>query len=137
MTAGWDAVERVQLAAPWDAYWIEVYLDPPLGVYVGMQRALREAIAQATAENLDALIRSMRPLVAETSLVDRAGEPLADWSVDTMGSRLISGIADAIKGVQDGGASADPLPPTPKRSASSPGPGSPQRRSPRNTRRGV
>lgn len=137
MTSGWDAVRRVTLTEPWSDNWVDVYLDPPMGIYIDMQKALSATIAQANAETLSALLAAMRPLVAGHNLVDRDGKPLEPWTADNMGVRLIKGIAAAIKQVQDegeGGAPADPLPMEP---GTSPGRGSPASRSRRTTGSGA
>ena len=136
MSSGWDAVRRVTLAEPWQDFWVEVYLDPPMGIYIDMQKAASEAVARANEVTLTALIGSMHPLIAAHNMTDRDGDPLTTWSAATMGIRLIKGITAAIHQVQndDGGASADPLP---RKRASSPGSASPRSRSPRTTPSGV
>lgn len=107
---GWDATSgQLTLAEPWQSFWIRAYLDPPMGLYIDMQAALRAALAEPTEEHLDALIATLPPLIAEHNIVGRDGAPI-EWRGRAMGSRLIRAIADALKGVQEAGEPADPLP---------------------------
>lgn len=108
--SGWDAVQRVTLAAPWQDFWVDVYLDPPMGIYIDMKAAVSLAMALPNEANMDALLGSVRPLIADHNMTNRDGTPLT-WAARNMGSRLIQSLTDAIHQVQDeGGASADPLP---------------------------
>lgn len=121
MASGWDAASpQIALAPPWEDFWVRVYLDPPIGDYLAMKAALIPA-SSATEEALDALIATIPPLLAEHNIVGRDGEPI-EWKARAMGSRLITGICDAIKRVQDGKADepADPLPQSEKPATSRP-----------------
>ena len=105
---GWDAVRRVTLAEPWQESWVEVYLDPPLGAWLDLKDALRNAGAAPTRENLDTLVGFMAPLIAAHTIPSRDGTPFA-WDTAHMGARLIRVVSEAIIAVQEGGESADPL----------------------------
>jgi len=133
--SGWDAVRRITLDEPWQDFWVEVYLDPPMGIYIDMQKASSVALARPDEASMSALISSMRPLVAAHNLTDRDGAPLEPWVAANMGAKLIRSITAAITAAQndEGGAPADPLPKTP---ASSSGRESPRSRSQRTTRSG-
>lgn len=133
---GWD-VRRVQLGEPYNEFWIEVYLDPPMGLYLEMQTVLRDAIASHDEAVLDRALALMKECVADSNLVTREGAPLDKWTTRTVGGKLVGRLGVAIRSVienDEGGASADPLPTT--RRAASPGRGSPAPRSRRSTRSG-
>ena len=128
--SGWDAVKRVTLAEPWQDFWVEVYLDPPMGIYIDMEKAASLAVGRPDEATMSALISSMRSLVAAHNMTDRDGAPLEPWVAANMGAKLIKGITSAITETQqdEGGESEDPLTP-----ATSPGRGSRRSRSPRTT----
>lgn len=130
-SSGWDAVERVPLAAPWDQQWVEVYLDPPMGIWIQMRRQLGEATSVAGLEAIDALVGSLHQLVAAHNIPGRDGGELV-WDAAHMGSRLIRAIAEAVTKVMEGGAPASP----PTSPASSPAGASRSSRSRRTTRSG-
>lgn len=114
MTSGWEAASApIQLASPWEAFWVRPYLDPPLGLYLDMQAALHRAQAEPTEASIDALIATIPPLIAEHNITARDGSPI-EWKSRALGSRLILATVEAIKRVQDGGEPADPLPPSRK-----------------------
>jgi hypothetical protein len=115
--SGWDAVQRVTLAEPWQDFWVDVYLDPPMGVYIDMRAAASEVLSVPSSENIDALIGTMPPLIAAHNITGRDGEPIV-WGVRTMGGKLVVAIKDALTQVQDGGAPAGPLPPPMNRETS-------------------
>lgn len=136
MTNGWDAVRRVPLAEPWEAFWVDVYVDPPIGVYLGMQKAAAEALTNPTAAAVDALVKSLEPLIGDHNMVDRQGDRLA-FGIAGMGAKLIVCLKNAVASVvDDDGATADPLPPK-RKAPSSRGSASRRGQSPRTTPSGA
>ena len=134
--SGWDAVKRVTLAEPWQDFWVEVYLDPPMGAYLDMQAAVETAKRLPNEASITGLLATMPALIAEHNMTNRDGTPLT-WEARALGARLVKAISDAIVSVIDepieGGEPADPLLTKP---GNSPGSASRRSRSPRNTRSG-
>lgn len=134
--SGWDAVVREHLDPPWQEFWVDAYVDPPLGDYLDMQKAAEEAVGRPNEASIDALLATMKPLIADHNMTGRDGGPL-QWKGRELGSKLVSALVAALKKAQDeGGAPADPLP-RKQRRALSRGRGSPASASRRSTRSGA
>jgi hypothetical protein len=117
--SGWDAVRRTFLAEPWQDFWIDAFVDPPIGDYLAMEAAARAAVSMPTEATLDELIGTLPALIRAHNMTGRDGEPL-EWKAAAMGAKLIKSLTAALKSVQDdeGGAPADPLPKSGRRRSS-------------------
>ena len=110
MSDPWAQARRVPLAEPWDAFWIEVFADPPLAVYVEFEERLAEMERERTTASAEAVIAVIAQLVKAHNLTDRDGRPIELSLRGGLTAGQLSGISKAIRTVLNGGGSADPLP---------------------------
>jgi hypothetical protein len=118
----WDATRRVQLDPPWEQFWIERYVDPPIGDWLALAETAGAAVESTTPANLDAACAALRRLIAAHNLTDRAGEPIA-ISFESLTYSLFLAIVTAAQ--SSSGESAGPK----GKKATSPGPSSRRSRS--------
>jgi hypothetical protein len=122
VTTGWDATRRVQLDPPWDSFWVERYVDPPIGDLLALADTAAAAIKVRSTQNLDATCAALRRLIAAHNLTDRAGRPI-EISFESLTYSLLLSVVIAV---QSTGESAVPK----GKKASSPAPSSRRQRSP-------
>jgi len=140
---GWDQTHRISLPEPWSDFWIDVLVDPEMGVFTraketataGMQD-LTKGSAEEISEAGDLMLLRLAGLFADHNLTYRDGTPI-DFAQKGTFARLtgglIAGIYDVVMQAIRG---LDTSPPTPARRATSRGPSSPRTRSPRATSSG-
>jgi hypothetical protein len=105
VTTGWDAVHRVTLEAPWDAFWLDVYDDPPTKDWYELITAVRSISDEGGVE---LACRAMSRLIAKHNITDRAGEPI-EIVPDSLTGSLTRAIVHALLREPD----EAPLVPTP------------------------
>ena len=133
--SGWDQILRLALDEPWEAFWVDLYEDPPMGAWIDLQEASAAALANPTPGPISKALGALAPLIAAHNLVDRTGEPL-DFSEAGAGRfslGLYAAVANRILR-EIGGAPAGPLP---RRRGTSPGRSSRRRKFPSGSSSGV
>lgn len=129
--SGWDTTRRVELAAPWSDFWVEVYTDPEFGLFLDFREAWAEAKGNPLPETIDRLIVLMTRCIAAHNITGRDGAPV-ELRLRNLNASLTTAIAGAITDVVNGGGEpADPLP-----TAALPASSSPRRRSRRSSASG-
>ena len=120
--SGWDLTRRVYLAEPWQDFYLDLYEDPPMGVWLALQEAANESLSNPIPPNIEAAIRAFGPLVADHNITDRNGKPIEEFSFASLSSGLFQAILGAVRRAMEEG---EGLPPTPAKRARSRGPSSP------------
>lgn len=107
--SGWDEVRRVQLAAPWDEFWVECNSNLPMGDLFDIQEAGETLGQGATRSSIESIVSLIAHLVVAHNIVDRDGNPLT-FSLRSMSPSLIVAVVSAIGLAQGGeGEAVDPL----------------------------
>ena len=100
--SGWDQTRRIALSEPWQDFWIELWEDPPMGAWLDLQEAAREALANPVPPAIEACIIAFQPLIAKHNLKDRAGGPITELTLRTLSSGLYQALLGALRTALNG-----------------------------------
>lgn len=134
MSNGWGEAQRLHLAEPWQDFWVEVYEEYALVLFLDFQDAVQAARRSITAETITAACRCIEPFIQAHNLTDRNGEPLTELSLRTLSGSLFQALLLTVDGALSkqvpqsakreplrGPSSPDSRPRRASRSGSSPG----------------
>ncbi len=130
--SGWDVSRKLALTDPWADFWVELYEEPQMGLWLDLQAAAQAAMKELTPESVEGACRAIEPLVKAHNITDRDGKPIKELSLRTLSAGLFKALLLAVQRALAG----EGLPPSPAKRERSRGPSSPASRPRRASRSG-
>lgn len=73
---GWDATRRVHLDAPWEDFWLDIYEDPAIAVWLNLKEVGEAGLRDPRMETIEKACLAVKPVIAGHNLTDRDGKPI-------------------------------------------------------------
>lgn len=90
-------IERSELPAPYEGFWIDVYTECPMRIWTAAKRAGLKAVATKTPEAIAEAIEAFMPMIAAHNLTDpMTGQLLPELSYESMTEMQVATVLKSV-----------------------------------------